>query len=245
MKNHYPIFHTPDGSTAGEYLRKRAYEGISWRYPDGSFQDYERLEQELNVICSMGYADYHCIVEDFLRYARAAGSLVCYLIGITNIDPLKYGLLFERFLNPERISMPDIGCDIETDIRPYVIRYVKQKYGSDCVCGIITRRKQTGKAAIQTAGRVYGIQMKNDSTAFFKLSSAVSKKAVEFSEDELYINLKSIRKQLEEEFKGNTSAMEIIRYAMLIEGTTSQIGQHAAEIIRRLSQFMRIYIWLE
>lgn len=273
VKNHYPIFHTPDGSTAGEYLRKRAYEGVSWRYPDGSFQDYERLEQELNVICSMGYADYHCIVEDFLRYARAAGrldlknpeqkklalsfdtekieqfvknmpgeavgpgrgssagSLVCYLIGITNIDPLKYGLLFERFLNPERISMPDIDCDIETDIRPYVIRYVKQKYGSDCVCGIMTRRKQTGKAAIQTAGRVYGIQMKNDSTAFSKLSSVVSKKAVEFSEDELYINLKSIRKQLEEEFKGNTSAMEIIRYAMLIEGTMSQIGQHAAGII--------------
>ena len=157
-----------------EYLRRMAYEGIPKKYPNG-FPDekegYERLEHELDVICSMGYADYHCIVEDFLRYARAAGkldmsdpeqeklalsfdieaierytanlpgetvgpgrgsaagSLVCYLVGITNIDPLKYGLLFERFLNPERVTMPDIDCDIETNIRPYVIRYVKHKIG--------------------------------------------------------------------------------------------------------------------
>lgn len=151
-EDHYPKFQTPDGSTPEEYIRKMAYDGIRERYPDGSFSDYDRLEHELGVICSMGYADYHCIVQDFLRYARAAGkldlsnprerglaltfdteriekytagrpgeyvgpgrgsaagSLVCYLIGITNIDPLKYGLLFERFLNPDRVSMPDIDC---------------------------------------------------------------------------------------------------------------------------------------
>ena len=151
-EKHYPKFITPDGSTAEEYLRKMAYEGIAKRYPDGfpnGQADYDRLEYELKIMCDMGYADYHCIVEDFLRYARAAGkldldnpeqqklalsfavpaiekytanlpgetvgpgrgsaagSLVCYLIGITNIDPLKYGLLFERFLNPERVSMPE------------------------------------------------------------------------------------------------------------------------------------------
>ncbi len=273
VKNHYPVFHTPDGSTSGEYLRKRAYEGILWRYPDGNFQDYERLEYELNVICSMGYADYHCIVEDFLRYARAAGkldlkkteqrklalsfdtekiqrfvkhmpgeavgpgrgsaagSLVCYLTGITNIDPLKYGLLFERFLNQERISMPDIDCDIETSIRPYVIRYVKQKYGEACVCGIMTRGKQTGKSALQTAGRVFGIQKKNDSGVFSKTVNVVCRKAQEFAGDELPMDLESIHRELAAEFKGNTSAMEIICYAELIEGAITQTGQHAAGII--------------
>ncbi len=221
----------------------------------------------------MGYADYHCIVEDFLRYGRAAGkldlknpeqrklalsfdterieefvqhmpgeavgpgrgsaagSLVCYLIGITNIDPLKYGLLFERFLNPERISMPDVDCDLESNIRPYVIRYVINKYGEDCVCGIMTRGKQTGKAALQTAGRVYGIQKKNDSAAFAKIVNVVCQKAEELACDELHIRLKDIHGKLAAEFKGNIPATEIIRYAGLIEGTMTQIGQHAAGII--------------
>ena len=151
-EKHYPKFVAPDNKTPDEYLTEMAYAGISWRYPDGDFTDYDRLKYELDIICSMGYADYFCIVEDFLRYARvagklylddpkeqelamtfdtamiaeyvkdrpgetvgpgrgsAAGSLVCFLVGITNIDPLKYGLLFERFLNPERVSMPDIDC---------------------------------------------------------------------------------------------------------------------------------------
>lgn len=154
-EKHYPVFQPPDGSTPEEYLRRMAYEGIPKKYPHGfpNEKKYsERLEHELKVICSMGYASYFCIVEDFLRYARAAGkldlndpeqkalaltfdieriekfamhlpgeavgpgrgsaagSLVCFLTGITNIDPIKYGLLFERFLNPERVSMPDIDC---------------------------------------------------------------------------------------------------------------------------------------
>lgn len=90
VKHHYPVFHTPNGSTAEEYLRKRAYEGISWRYPDGNFQDYERLEYELDVICSMGYVDYHCIVEDFLRYGRAAGKL-----DLKNPEQRKLALSFD------------------------------------------------------------------------------------------------------------------------------------------------------
>lgn len=275
-EKHYPSFKTPDGSTPEEYLRRMAYEGIPKKYPNGfpdEKEDYERLEHELDVICSMGYADYHCIVEDFLRYARAAGkldmsdpeqeklalsfdieaierytanlpgetvgpgrgsaagSLVCYLVGITNIDPLKYGLLFERFLNPERVTMPDIDCDIETNIRPYVIRYVKHKYGEKSVAGIMTRGKQTGKAAIQTAGRAYGIQKNGDSTAFLGVVNTVSKKAVELSDDELHMNLKKIETELYQAFDSDKVAHEIIRYAILIEGCMTQIGQHAAGVI--------------
>ena len=152
-ENHYPKFQTPNGETPEEYLTKMAYAGIAKRYGKNWTEKHEeRLKHELDVICGMGYADYHCIVQDFLQYAReagkldltnsdeitlartfdlekikavtksrpgetvgpgrgsAAGSIVCYLIGITNIDPIRYNLLFERFLNPERVSMPDIDC---------------------------------------------------------------------------------------------------------------------------------------
>lgn len=271
-ENHYPKFQTPDGSTPEEYLRKMAYAGIPKRYPDG-FDGEERLEHELDVICSMGYAGYHCIVEDLLHYARvagkldfddpeqralalsfdvekierytehmvgecagpgrgsAAGSLVCYLIGITNIDPLKYGLLFERFLNPDRISMPDIDCDIESRVRPYTVEYVKHKYGERSVCGISTKGTLTGKAAILTGSHMYALQKTGDSTAYLHISDEVSKKAVELSDDELHISLKKIKEPLCQVFKDNPVALEIIRYAILIEGSISQIGMHAAGII--------------
>lgn len=135
------------------------------------------------------------------------------------------------FLNPERVTMPDIDCDIETTIRPYVIAYVQHKYGAKSVCGIMTRGKQTGKAAIQTAGRVYGLQKVGDTTEYAHIVSAVSKKAVELSDDELHIDLKGIEKQLKEEFRNSQTACEIVRYAVAIEGCMSQIGQHAAGII--------------
>lgn len=271
-EKHYPKFVSPDGSNSEEYLRKMAYAGIPKRYPKG-FQDYKRLEHELNVICDMGYADYHCIVEDFLRYARAAGkldltkpeqqklalsfnidaiekytkhmagecvgpgrgsaagSLVCYLIGITNIDPLKYGLLFERFLNPERVSMPDIDCDVESNLRSYVIQYVKHKYGQNAVCGILTRSRETGKSAIRTAGRVVGIQKRRDSAFYLDYANEAAKRAVEFSGTEQNIDLKAIRLQLEDAFRQNSVALEIIRYAILIENCISHTSQHAAGVI--------------
>ncbi len=292
-ENHYPKFQAPDGSTSEEYIRKMAYEGIKHRYPDGSFSDYDRLEHELDVICSMGYADYHCIVEDFLRYARAAGkldldnqkerelaltfdteriekytdgrvgeyvgpgrgsaagSLVCYLIGITNIDPLAYGLLFERFLNPDRVSMPDIDCDIETGIRPYVIQYVKHKYGKNSVCGIMTRGVQKGKAALITGAKTYALKQGYDSMRFMALEKEIAKKAVELAGNEIDINLHAIANDyivtdinektgrkidrrvegLKAAFAKNRDALEIIHFAMCVEGTVTQFGQHAAGVI--------------
>lgn len=270
--DHYPKFETPDGTTPEEYLREKAYDGIKKRYPDG-FTEWDRLEHELDVICRMGYAGYHCIVEDLLHYARvagkldldvpeqrelalsfnikaiekyteqmvgesvgpgrgsAAGSLVCYLIGITNIDPIKYGLLFERFLNPERVSMPDIDCDIESNIRPFVVAYVKHKYGENSVCGISTKGTLTGKAAILTGSHMYALQKTGDTTAYLSISDEIGKKAVELSDDELHINLNKIKDKLDRIFKDNPVALGIIHYAVLIEGCVAQIGMHAAGII--------------
>lgn len=292
-ENHYPKFQTPDGSTPEEYLRRNAYNGIKSHYPDGDFTDYERLEHELNVICSMGYADYLCIVEDFLRYARAAGkldlsnhkelelaltydtdriekytegrvgefvgpgrgsaagSLVCYLIGITNIDPLKYGLLFERFLNPDRVSMPDIDCDIETGIRPFVIGYVKHKYGEESVCGIMTRGAQKGKAALITGAKTYALKRGFDSMHFMALEKEIAKKAAELGGDEQNLDIHAIADDftvtttdektgerternvegLKKAFAKDRDAQEIIHFALCVEGTVTQFGQHAAGVI--------------
>lgn len=131
----------------------------------------------------------------------------------------------------EITSNPYLSLYIETNIRPYVIRYVKHKYGEKSVVGIMTRGKQTGKAAIQTAGRVYGIQKNGDSTSFRDIVTMISQKAVELSEDELHMDLVKIEFQLNEEFSYNKNARDIIRYAILIEGCMSQIGQHAAGVI--------------
>lgn len=128
-------------------------------------------------------------------------------------------------------SNPYLSLYIETNVRPYVIRYVKHKYGEKSVVGIMTRGKQTGKAAIQTAGRVYGIQKNGDSTSFKDIVTVISQKAVELSEDELHMDLSKIEFQLNEEFSYNKNARDIIRYAILIEGCMSQIGQHAAGVI--------------
>lgn len=274
-EKHYPKFKTPDGSSSADYLRKMVYDRIYTRYSPEEFDEEhrQRMKHELDTMISMGYADYHCIVEDMLRYARAAGklnlndpeeekialsfdiekieqyvkgragecvgpgrgsaagSIVCYIIGITNIDPIKYGLLFERFLNPERVSMPDIDCDIETNVRPYVIQYVRHKYGLNSVCGIMNRVKNTGKAAIRTAGRVYGMKKKNDSTAYLSIIGEIGAKAIELSPDELHINISDICWELLEGFTDNPDAKEIIRYAALIDGTCASISQHAAGII--------------
>lgn len=273
-ENHYPKFQTPNGETSEEYLTKMAYAGIGKRYgKDWDEKHEERLKHELSVICGMGYADYHCIVQDFLEYAReagkldltnpdeaalartfdlekikvvtksrpgetvgpgrgsAAGSIVCYLIGITNIDPIRYNLLFERFLNPERVSMPDIDCDIESTVRPFVVEYVKHKYGESSVCGIMTQGTQSGKAAIQTAARVLGLKRKQDSTAYLSLGDAISKKAAASTDDELHLRLADVEKDVIAAFSDNEIAVEIYRYARLIEGCVTQIGQHAAGII--------------
>jgi len=162
---HLPAFHSGLDISNAEYLRKMAWEGVSKRYPEVTDEIKERLEYELGVIESMGFVDYYLIVWDFVHYARengimvgpgrgsGAGSLVAYAIQITMVDPLKYNLIFERFLNPERVSMPDFDIDFCIERRQEVIDYVVERYGKDRVAQIITFGTMQARAAIRDVGR--------------------------------------------------------------------------------------------
>ena len=161
-----PKYDVPEGYTAWEYLNKLCFEGLHQKYENPEGELTERLTYELNTIKNMGYVDYFLIVWDFINYARtngimvgpgrgsAAGSIVSYTLGITNIDPIKYQLLFERFLNPERVSMPDIDIDFCFERRQEVIDYVGRKYGSEKVVQIVTFGTMAAKGAIRDVGRV-------------------------------------------------------------------------------------------
>nr|WP_317377209.1 DNA polymerase III subunit alpha [uncultured Faecalimonas sp.] len=161
-----PKYDVPDGLTSWEYLNKLCFEGLERRYPDPGEELKERLSYELDTIKNMGYVDYFLIVWDFIKYARdhdisvgpgrgsAAGSIVSYCLGITNIDPIRYQLLFERFLNPERVSMPDIDIDFCFERRQEVIDYVVRKYGKDRVVQIVTFGTMAARGVIRDVGRV-------------------------------------------------------------------------------------------
>src|SRR5579875_3173172 len=164
-----PSFATPDGSSEREYLRARVQEGLHLRYGDPPpAEALKRMEMELDVIDRMGFNAYFLIVWDFVKYAKengiavgpgrgsAAGSLVSYCLSITDVDPLRYDLLFERFLNPERVSMPDIDIDFSVRGREQVMRYVTEKYGRDSVAQIVTFGKMFPRAATRDAARVLG-----------------------------------------------------------------------------------------
>lgn len=164
-----PHYEVPEGLTAEEFLRRLCYERLPQRYPEPSDEVKRRLDYELQVICQKGYAGYFLIVWDIVRYARlrgilvgpgrgsAAGCLVSYVLGITNIDPLKYGLMFERFLNPERQSSPDIDLDFPDERREEIIAYVRHKYGEDHVAQIVTFGTLQARAAVRDSGRVLKI----------------------------------------------------------------------------------------
>ena len=165
---HYklPKFPVPDGYSAWEYLQKLVYDGFAKRYPDQPEPLKERVDYELNTIRTMGFVDYFLIVWDFIHYAKqngisvgpgrgsAAGSIVSYCLEITNLDPIKYQLLFERFLNPQRVTMPDIDVDFCFERRQEVIDYVVRKYGKDHVAQIVTFGTMAARAVIRDVGRV-------------------------------------------------------------------------------------------
>ena len=161
-----PKFDVPEGYTSWEYLNELCFKGLEERYQPVTEELKERLNYELSTIKNMGYVDYFLIVWDFIRYARdhdimvgpgrgsAAGSLVAYTLGITQLDPIRYDLLFERFLNPERVSMPDIDVDFCFERRQEVIDYVRRKYGDDCVVQIVTFGTLAARGVIRDVGRV-------------------------------------------------------------------------------------------
>ncbi|MCR5207953.1 MAG: DNA polymerase III subunit alpha [Eubacterium sp.] len=165
-----PYFETPDNCDHYEYFRRLCFKGMKKRYPDGYPKEYEeRLEYELETVNKMGYTDYYLIVQDFVRFAKnngipvgpgrgsGAGSLAAYCIGITDLDPMRYELIFERFLNPERVSMPDFDIDFCYERRQEVIDYVTEKYGADHVAQIVTFGTLKTRAAIRDVGRTLGM----------------------------------------------------------------------------------------
>jgi DNA polymerase-3 subunit alpha len=168
-----PPFEIPAGMTHDQYLRQKVEEGLRWRYGEDLTRAIrDRMDMELDVIGVTGYASYFLIVADFYAFARtngivtgpgrgsAVGSIVSYSLGITDLDPLEHGLLFERFLNKDRVSMPDIDCDFSVEGRERVIRYVSEKYGADRVAQIVTFTTMASKAAIRDVGRVLEVPLK-------------------------------------------------------------------------------------
>ena len=167
-KIHLPVFPLPEGVEDTVYLEKLCKESLKKRYGEITDKIKQRLEHEIKVIKNIGFSSYFLIVWDLVKYAKdngisvgpgrgsAAGSIVSYLLGITDIDPLKYGLLFERFLNPERISMPDIDIDFCYENRYKVLEYVSRRYGKENVAQIITFGTMQARAAVRDVGRVLG-----------------------------------------------------------------------------------------
>lgn len=230
-----PQFETPDGSDNIEYFKKLCREGFSQRYGDNPGPEYiERLNYEITTIEKMGYIDYFLIVHDFIEYARSkdipvgpgrgsgAGSMAAYCIGITGVDPIKYQLLFERFLNPERISMPDFDIDFCYVRRDEVIDYVKEKYGVDHVAQIVTFGTLAAKAAIRDVGRALGVPY-----------DTVDKVA-KLIPDELGITISSALEksaELRAEYAASEANKEFIDMAQKVEGMVRHASTHAAGVV--------------
>ncbi|MBR3299832.1 MAG: DNA polymerase III subunit alpha [Clostridia bacterium] len=233
-KRHLPGFTAPDGMSNEEYIRKLCSEGMIRRYGEPTKEHWDRLEYELGVITKMGFVDYYLIVWDFIRFAKSrdidvgpgrgsgAASIAAYTMGITDIDPIKYNLLFERFLNPERVSMPDFDVDFCDDRRQEVIDYVKEKYGSDHVCQIITFGTLAARASVRDVGRVLRIPL-NEVDRIAKLvpqkNGITLKEAIETVDElkELYNTDDQVRKLLE--------------LSMKVEGLPRNISTHAAGVV--------------
>ncbi len=249
---HLPVFKLPDsesGKSLDEYLAQLAWEGLKKRYPTISPEVEERLRYELEVIAKMGYAGYFLITADFINFARsrkipvgpgrgsAAGSLVAYCLGITNLDPIRYGLIFERFLNPERITMPDIDIDFCYERREEVIEYVKNKYGKNNVCQIITFGTMAARAVIRDVGRVLGMSF-NDVDRIAKLVPETVSRADDKKEEKkegphkvkLEDALKLIPELRQLRDKDDTHR-RLIDYSLVLEGLARHASTHAAGVL--------------
>ena len=230
---HYPV---PEGKTALSMLTRLTHEGLRERYPDAKEDDepWQRLNYELNVISSMGYVDYFLIVWDFIRYAKSqgimvgpgrgsgAGSIVAYSLGITMLDPLKYQLLFERFLNPERVTMPDIDVDFCYERRQEVIDYVARKYGADHVSQIITFGTLQAKGCIRDVGRVLGMSYQD--------TDAVAK-AIPFDLGMTLEKALTLSPLLKTMYDEQPEVHRLIDTAMTLEGMPRHASTHAAGVL--------------
>ena len=230
-----PYFEAPDGMDNQVYFEKLCREGLVRRYGDGVTDEMrERLEYEIDVIRRMGYTNYYLIVFDFINYAKqqgipvgpgrgsGAGSLAAYCVGITNIDPIRYNLLFERFLNPERVSMPDFDVDFCYERRQEVIDYVNEKYGHDHVAQIITFGTMAARAAIRDVGRVLGMP--------YAQVDSISKMVP--MELKMTLNRAlEVSPELKAQYEADPQVKELIDTAIKIEGMPRHASTHAAGVV--------------
>ena len=246
---HLPEFVPPEGLTNYEYLRKLCYEGLEDRYGD-EVTDYlkERMEYEIGVINTMGYVEYFLIVWDFINFAKrngimvgpgrgsAAGSLVAYCLKITDIDPIKYNLIFERFLNPERVSMPDIDVDFCIERRGEVIDYVKEKYGTENVSQIVTFGRLTARAAIRAVARALNVPIPDTNKIATQIPAMLNitiDKALEINPD------------LKEMYENDPVVARVIDMAKGIEGNPNHTSTHAAGVViskRPLDEYVPLIV---
>ena len=232
---HLPSFQVPDGYTNEEYFRKLCMDGFRERYPNPPESYMERLEYEIGVISRMGYVNYYLIVWDFIRYAKESGipvgpgrgsgaaSIVAYCMHITEVDPMKYALIFERFLNPERVSMPDFDTDFCQERRGEVIDYVMKKYGADHVAQIATFGTMAARGAIRDVGRALNFS--------YAETDVVAKLVPTMP---LHITLKdalNVSPKLKEMYDGDERVRQLIDTAMSLEGMPRNTSTHAAGVV--------------
>ena len=231
-----PPFDVPDGLAPDDYLRQLVLKGLEWRFGQPSAAVTERADNELTVIRATGYASYFLIVWDFYNFARkngivvgpgrgsAAGSLVSYALGITNLDPLEHGLIFERFLNIDRVSMPDIDCDFSVEGRERVIRYVSEKYGADRVAQIITFTTMASKAAIRDVGRVLEVPLR-DTDRLAKLVPVWQGRSKSLED-----TIKEVP-EFREACESSEEAKHLVDVAKTLEGVSRNVSTHAAGVV--------------
>ncbi|MGN0405161.1 MAG: DNA polymerase III subunit alpha [Bariatricus sp.] len=229
-----PKFDVPEGLTSWEYLNKLCFDGLKKRYGNPGQELVDRLNYELSVIKNMGYVDYFLIVWDFIHFARengimvgpgrgsAAGSIVAYTLGITNIDPIRYQLLFERFLNPERVSMPDIDVDFCFERRQEVIDYVVRKYGKDQVAQIVTFGTLQARGVIRDVGRVMDLPY-----AFVDSISKMVPKELNITLDKAL----KMNPELKKLYDENPQVKELIDMSKRLEGLPRHTSMHAAGVV--------------
>ena len=234
-KYHLPEFKLPEGETDGDaYFEKLCWQGFAQRYPQGGEDLRDRLRMEMGVIRQMGFVDYFLIVSDFIGYAKengipvgpgrgsGAGSMVAYCLRITDVDPIKYGLIFERFLNPERVTMPDIDIDFCIRRRQEVIDYVSRKYGEDHVVQIVTFGTMKAKAAIRDVGRVLNFPYAEvDNIA----------KQVPFDPKMTLDKALVLSAGLRDLYNGDERVKELVDMARKIEGMPRNASTHAAGVV--------------
>ncbi|HUI30929.1 MAG TPA: DNA polymerase III subunit alpha [Candidatus Acidoferrales bacterium] len=233
----FPIPADAGVSSPEDYFEKLAYDGLTKRYGEISPDIRKRFDHEIVVIKKMGFAGYFLVVQDFINSARemgvrvgpgrgsAAGSIVSYALGITNVDPLKYGLLFERFLNPDRVSMPDIDIDFADNKRNLVIDYVKRKYGEESVCQIVTFGTLSSRAVLKDVGRVLGISLSTTESITKQIPVILGRVTPLREAVDTIPELRWVKESNDPKIK------QLIEYSLVLEGTNRNVGTHAAGVV--------------